>query len=211
VRHTFAPVLQLNPPAQVPVVDVWQAPAPVHSRGWTKVAPALQLPATHWVPLAYRRQAPEPLQVPSLPHVDTAAIAHWLATAGAPPAGINEQVPILPVWLHDWQVPLQSRSQHTPCEHAPESHSSPIVQAALLGFLPHMFVVALHVLAAKQSADEVAVVHDVLHARLPSHRNGSQRVVLTVPQWTSPSHARGGVWVDVPAGHEPATHWVPAT
>ena len=33
VRQTFAPVLQLKLPGQVPLVDVWQVPAPLHRRG----------------------------------------------------------------------------------------------------------------------------------------------------------------------------------
>src|SRR5882724_1448722 len=89
VRQALLPVLQLNPPAQVPVVEVWQVPVPLHSRGCTNVAPVLQLPATQVVPLAYFRQPPEPSQVPSLPHVATAATAHCAATTGAVPAGTS--------------------------------------------------------------------------------------------------------------------------
>src|ERR1051325_4874986 len=58
VRHTLLPVLQLKPPGHVPVVEVWQVPAPLHRRGCTCVAPVLQLPGTQVVPLANRRQCP---------------------------------------------------------------------------------------------------------------------------------------------------------
>lgn len=140
----------------------------------------LQLPATHWVPLANRRQPPDPLQVPSLPQVETAAAGHWLATAGAPPAGTSEHTPTVPASAHDWQVPLQSRSQQKPCAHTPELHSPPMVQVALLGFLPH--IVPLQELGARQSAVEVAGVQELLQARLPSHRKGSQGLVVTARQ-----------------------------
>jgi hypothetical protein len=162
------------------VVEVWQVPVPLHSRGCTRVAAVLQLPATHWVPLAYRRQPPDPLQVPSLPQVAIAACGHWVATAGAPPAGTSEQSPTLPASAHDWQVPLQSRSQQTPCAHTVELHSAPMVQTSPLAFLPH--TVPLHELGARQSAAEVAGVHDVLQLAAPSHRKGSQAAGFTVRQ-----------------------------
>jgi hypothetical protein len=70
MRQAFAPVLQLKLPGHAPLVDVWQVPPPLHSRGCTCVLPLLQEPATQTVPLANCRQLPEPSQVPSRPHVN---------------------------------------------------------------------------------------------------------------------------------------------
>jgi hypothetical protein len=207
VRQTFAPVLQLNPPTQVALADVWQVPVPLHSRGCTWVAPVLQVPGTQTVPLANSRQAPEPSQVPSVPQVDAACVAHWLATTGGVPADTSEQVPTLPVSAHDWQVPLQSLSQQNPCEQNPELHSAAIPQLTPVCFLPQ--VVPRHEFGDRQSAVEVPTVQLVLHDATPSQRNGSQRAPRTVPQCPTPSQVRGGVRFAVNVGQDPATHCVP--
>lgn len=88
------------------------------------------------------------------------------------PAGINEQVPTLPVSTHDRQVPLQSLSQQTPCEQLVEKHSPPIVQEMPFCFVPQ--AVPRQVFGARQSVLDVATVQLSLHAETPSHRNGSQ-------------------------------------
>ena len=48
------------------LVAAWQTPAPSHVRAEVSVEP-LQLTAAHCVPAAYLRQAPAPLQEPSVP------------------------------------------------------------------------------------------------------------------------------------------------
>jgi hypothetical protein len=56
-------------------VAVWQVPVPLQARADVSVEP-LQLAATQVVPAVYRRQAPVPLQVPSLPQVEAPASVH---------------------------------------------------------------------------------------------------------------------------------------
>jgi hypothetical protein len=58
------------------VVAAWQVPVPLQVRAALSVEPVQPGPA-HWVPLPYRRQAPAPLQKPSVPQVAAPASAHW--------------------------------------------------------------------------------------------------------------------------------------
>jgi hypothetical protein len=60
----------------------------------------------------------------------------------------------VPVSAHDWQMPLQSVAQQTPCWQKPEVHWLPAVQAApsarLRHWLPmHSYPVAQSLLAAQ--------------------------------------------------------------
>ena len=48
-------------------MTVWQVPVPLQVRPGVNVDP-VQLAPTQVVPVAYRRQAPAPLQNPSVPH-----------------------------------------------------------------------------------------------------------------------------------------------
>ena len=73
----------------------------------------VQLAAPHYVPLGYLRHPPAPLQVPSLPQVEGAAIGHCAATSGGSPAGIGEHVPTLPESAQDMQVPVHALLQQT--------------------------------------------------------------------------------------------------
>jgi len=72
----------------------------------------VQVAAAHWVPAAYLRQAPLPLQEPSVPHVDGSWRGHWLS--GSWPAGTAAQVPSDPASPHDVQVPVQAVEQQMP-------------------------------------------------------------------------------------------------
>ena len=63
---------------QLLVVAVWHVPVPLHVRADDAVAP-VQLAAAHWVPLAYRRQAPPPLQKPSVPQAAAPLSVHWFS------------------------------------------------------------------------------------------------------------------------------------
>jgi hypothetical protein len=69
-----------------------------------------------------------------VPQVVAPASAHWVATAGAWPAGMDEQVPLLAVSAHDWQVPVQALAQQTPWAQNPELQSVAPVQTAPIGF-----------------------------------------------------------------------------
>jgi hypothetical protein len=128
-----APVPHLNG-SHIVVTPARQSPAPSQVLAWVSVDPA-QAAARQMVPATCCRQAPAPLQVPSLPHDDAGAAGHWVATAGGLPAAIGEQVPTVPVRLQDRQVPEQPTLQQTPCSQWVEVHSEPEVQVAPFGFL----------------------------------------------------------------------------
>ena len=140
-------------------VLVRQTPAPSQVRAGVNAVPT-QVDATHVVPVAYRRQAAEPSQKPSVPHELAPWSVHWLS--GSWPAGTAVHVPTLPVSAHDWQVPVQAVAQQKPCAQKPELHSAAAPQAAPIGFLPQL--PAMQVLGDVQSA---LVVHEVLHAEVP--------------------------------------------
>ena len=148
------------------VVAAAQTPAPSHRRAEVKVEP-VQLPATHCVPLMYLRQAPAPLQVPSLPQVDAAAIGHCDAVTGALPAAIGVHVPMLVAIAQDMQVPAHMLLQQTPSTQNPDAQSVPTPdgQSPPIGILPQLMFT--QELPDTQSA--AAVVHDVLQAAVP-HR-----------------------------------------
>ena len=55
--------------SQAEVVTVWHVPVPLQLRAGVNVDP-VQLAATQVVPVAYKRQAPAPLQNPSVPQVE---------------------------------------------------------------------------------------------------------------------------------------------
>jgi hypothetical protein len=114
------------------------------------------------VPIAYDRQAPLPLQVPSVPQLDAPWSAHWFK--GSCPAGTAVQTPGLPASAHDRHVPVQVVVQQTPCSHRPELHSGAVVHAVPMGFLPQLPIMQL--LGGLQSAFDM---HIVRHAPLGPH------------------------------------------
>jgi len=165
VRHLPAGMSHWYFP-QDDVVAAAQTPAPSHRRAEVKVEP-VQLPATHCVPLMYLRQAPAPLQVPSLPQVDAAAIGHCDAVTGALPAAIGVHVPMLVAIAQDMQVPAHMLLQQTPSTQNPDAQSVPTPdgQSPPIGILPQLMFT--QELPDTQSA--AAEVHDVLQAAVP-HR-----------------------------------------
>jgi hypothetical protein len=60
---------------QLDIVAAWQVPVPLHVRAEVNVEP-VQLAAAHCVPAPYIRQAPPPLHVPSVPHVEAPWSVH---------------------------------------------------------------------------------------------------------------------------------------
>ena len=62
--------------------------------------------------------------------------AHF--SSGSSPAGTSVQVPAAPVSAQDWQVPVHSLLQQTPCAQIALLQSSPTAQAAPSGFLPQL-------------------------------------------------------------------------
>jgi len=113
--------------------------------------------ATQTVPAAYRRQAPLPSQVPSVPQLAAPLSMHWFS--GSAPTGTKVQVPEVPVSAHDRQVPVQLELQQTPCWQRPEAHSTPPAQVMPSGFLVHW--PALQMLGATQSLSDAQVVRQV--------------------------------------------------
>jgi len=163
LRH--APVPHTNG-SHIDVVAVWQVPVPLQVRPDVNVEP-VQAAAAQLVPAAYRRQAPAPLQVPSLPQVDAAAIGHCDAVTGALPAAIGVHVPMLVAIAQDMQVPAHMLLQQTPSTQNPDAQSVPTPdgQSPPIGILPQLMFT--QELPDTQSA--AAVVHDVLQAAVP-HR-----------------------------------------
>ena len=64
-------------------------------------------------PGAYKRQAPAPLQEPSVPQLDAPESAHWFS--GSVLAGMAVQAPRVPARAHDEQIPVHEPAQQTPC------------------------------------------------------------------------------------------------
>ena len=146
-------------------VAALQVPAPSQARADSAMVVLMQARAAHCVPATYLRQPPAPSQVPSLAQVDAAAIGHWVATSGAEPAGMGEQVPTLPVIEHDMQVPVQALLQQTLFTQWPEAQvlSCPVEQVPPIGIRPQLMLT--QVLPDEQSA--AVLVHDILHAPVP--------------------------------------------
>jgi hypothetical protein len=168
------------------VVPVWQVPDPLQVRAEVAVLP-VQLAIAHWVPLAYSRQPPEPLQKPSVMQLAAPASVHWFS--GSWPAGTFVQVPMVLLSAHDWQLPAQAVAQQTPCAHWLLAHSAPVVHAVPLVFLVH--TPPMQTLGVLQSASTVQVV---LHAPVLQAK-GSQLVVVAAWQVPVPLQLRADVSV----------------
>src|SRR5262245_34300338 len=84
------------------------------------------------MPDAYRRQAPAPLQKPSVPQVLAPWSVHWFS--GSVPVGTLVHVPCVPVSAHDLQVPVQAVPQQKPCSQKPVMHSVAAPHAMPVGF-----------------------------------------------------------------------------
>jgi hypothetical protein len=164
-----------------------QTPAPSQVRAASAVVEFMHAAAPHTVVVPYFRHAPAPLQVPSLPHVEAAAIAHCDATSGGSPAAIGEQVPTLPAIEHDMHVPVQAMLQQTLLTQNPEAQSpfNPDEQVPPIGILPQLM--AVQVLPVVQSV--ALVVHVVLHAAV-AHMYGAHELVVAARHAPLPSHER---------------------
>jgi len=93
------------------VVAAWQTPLPSQVRPVVSVGlPVAQTGEVQEVPAAKRRQAPLPLQNPSVPQV--ALPASWQVPWGSvAPAATLVQVPSDLVSAQDWQAPWQAVAQ----------------------------------------------------------------------------------------------------
>ena len=113
-----------------------QVPAPSQKpASWSALAPPGQLAARQSVVSAHRRQAPEPLQLPSLPQLLSAEGAQP-PRGSLPPAATFVQVPSEPGTAQLLQVWSQAELQQTPSTQAPEVHSGPSLQLLPLGLVP---------------------------------------------------------------------------
>jgi hypothetical protein len=136
-------------------------PVPLQVRAGVKVETE-QVAPTQIVPWMYWRQAPPPLQVPSVPQVPAPVSAHWVVGTGGCPAGTLLHVPSTPVSAHDLHVAVQAVAQQTPCAQMPLAQSVFAVQVVPLGRLVQTF--DEQILGEAQSA---VTMHDVLHAPEP--------------------------------------------
>ena len=166
-----------------------QAPLVLHVEAGVSVVP-VQLAAMQVVPDAYLRQAPLPLQEPSVPQVAMPWSAHWLS--GSCPAGTAVHVPIVPASAHDAHVPVQAVPQQTRCWQKLCAQSLASAQAWPSASLPQLPVTQRFVVT--QSVFAVQVVRQVGVVVL--HRYGSHCDVVTARQTPAPSHVRCGVSVD---------------
>jgi hypothetical protein len=142
---------------QLEVLAVVQTPTPSQLRAGVRVEPT-QLAGAHWVDPLYRRQAPLPLQRPSVPQ-EAAPLSMHVPCGSAAPFSTAEQVPTLPDTAHDMQVPVQAELQQKPWAQKPEPHSLLPAQAPPIGRLPQLAftqtLLALH---------SVLMVQVMLHA-----------------------------------------------
>ena len=91
--------------------------------------------ATHTVVASHCRQAPDPLQKPSVPQVDGAVAAHSLSGSVPPVTGLQSPFvwPVLAL-EHAWHAPPHADSQQTLSTQLPLLHSPPTAQVVPLGF-----------------------------------------------------------------------------
>ena len=148
------------------------------------------------------RQAPLPLQVPSVPQVALPASIQRFCGSG-PPSVTAEQVPSPPGTPHDKQVPVQAVAQQKPCAQIVDAHSPPAVQAAPLGFLPqlvptHTFPVEHWVLTEQVSRQTSLVA---------AQTYGAQSRPLPGRHPPVPLQRLGEICR--PLAHEPGPHTVP--
>jgi hypothetical protein len=191
VETHAAPLHFDGPHALLAGVGALQAPAPSHIAA--KVCVELPFPSTqvcgaHSVPAGQRRQAPWPLQKPSVPHVDAAVFAQ----AAEGPTGTGLHVPMEPATAHDWHAPVHAELQQKPWAHVPETHSVPSTHVCPLALSPQMPFVPLQTLGAAQSLPLVAVVQLALHTA-PPHWYGAHDVAGGVVQAPLPSQVEAAV------------------
>jgi hypothetical protein len=115
--------------AQLRMLPAVQTPAALQVLAAYSVDP-VQRPGAHWVPAAYFRQAPLPLQAPSVPQVLTACCSHSLM--GSWPSAMGLQAPAVLAMSQAWQMPVQALLQQIPSTQKPELHWAAPVQAAPL-------------------------------------------------------------------------------
>jgi hypothetical protein len=185
-------------------VTVLQLPAPSQVRAGVATSPMVQVAGPQTVVVPYSWHFPVPSHRPLVPHVEAAAVAHWLVGLGAWPAGIALQVPALPDTAQDMHVPVHAVAQQTPWAQTLEAHSVPVEQVVPFGFseqLPLLQTVGdtQSALVVQVSLHALAVVS---HVRLPG-----QVPAVTGLHVPAPSQVAAGV--KLAPVQEAAAHWVP--
>jgi hypothetical protein len=131
----------LAPGSQVKGAQGWrrlggQLPLPSHEAASdSSLPPAGQAAARQGVLLLQRRQAPAPLQRPSLPQL-LSGEGEQPPCGSLPPAGTLLQAPTDPATVQLRQVWPQAESQQTPSTQKPEVHSVLSPQALPLALVP---------------------------------------------------------------------------
>lgn len=152
-----------------------QVPVPLQLAAMLSVTPE-QLCMRHPVVADQGRQAPAPLQVPSLAQLPAAGeVAAQRFFGSGSPEVTGEHVPTLPETLqlrHRPLVPapsLQAVSQQTPSVQMPDAHWFAPVHAEPLALRPQEPVATTQVVGATQSASVLQMVRQALltHRKLP--------------------------------------------
>jgi hypothetical protein len=116
------------------LLTFWHVPVPLQVRAGVSVDP-VHADATHTVPVMCSRQAPAPLQLPSLPHVIAAVGPQW--SSGSWPACTLVHVPSVPASAQERQVVSHAVAQQTFCAQTLLVQSPLAVHEAPLGRLVH--------------------------------------------------------------------------
>src|SRR4051794_24053673 len=98
-----------------------QLPLPLQVEVAARFVFPLHVGGAHTVPATCRAQAPAPLQVPFVPHVD-AAVTAQTPRGSSVPAGTGAQLPAEPATAHDVQLGQLATPQHTPSTQWPFTH-----------------------------------------------------------------------------------------
>jgi hypothetical protein len=133
------------------------------------LSPAEQEAMTQMMSRGYLAQAPNPSQVPFVPHVADPSSLQRPRGSGEP-RSMGQQVPSRPLRLHELQAPVQATLQHTPSAQCSEAHSLFALQAAPLIFLPQLPLTHLWPLT-----HWLSVAHWAKQEPAPElHENGAQ-------------------------------------
>jgi hypothetical protein len=135
VVRQAVPEAHFRCPSQLRGALSLQTDAPLHDPGGVSVLPE-QVAEPQAVPTLSTRQAPPPVQVPSVPHSLTLSTAHSLS--GSSCSGMATQRPdslsVLAL-LQATQVPVHALSQQTPSTQWSERHSPPSLHSTPSTFL----------------------------------------------------------------------------
>jgi hypothetical protein len=175
------------PDAQVYGMHSWtpgalHVPCPSHVPGVLRRVPAHD-GSTHTVSAAYIAHDPKPSHAPVWPHF-AAPLSLQIMRGSGTPWSMGQQVPTLPVWLHETHAPWQATAQHTPSVQKPDAHSSFVLQ-----LMPRILSPQLPAMHCTPGAQSAFVAHSPKQSCLvASQENGTQTLSAPGPQVPLPSH-----------------------